>query len=149
MADPKSLRFTRHAEDVILERRLDRSWIERTVRQPDWSRPDPFRPGVERRFRRIPEFGDRVLRVACAEAEHEIRILTIFFERAETVMTPKVKYSPEDNAAYIRLSQQDILESAEVAPGVVFDYDAEGRIVGIELLDARAQLSPEVLTEAA
>jgi uncharacterized protein YuzE len=64
-------------------------------------------------------------------------------------MTSKIKYSPEDNAAYIRLSQQAILESAEVAPDVVFDYDAEGRIVGIELLDARAQLSPDVLTEAA
>jgi uncharacterized protein YuzE len=64
-------------------------------------------------------------------------------------MTPKIKYIPEDNAAYIRLSQQDILESAEVAPGLVFDYNAEGRIVGIELLDARAQLSPDLLTEAA
>ncbi|MGE0749373.1 MAG: DUF2283 domain-containing protein [Variibacter sp.] len=39
--------------------------------------------------------------------------------------------------------------SAEVAPGVVFDYDAKGRIVGIELLDARAQLSAELLGEAA
>lgn len=30
-----------------------------------------------------------------------------------------------------------------------FDYDAEGRIVGIELLDARAQLPADVLAEAA
>lgn len=64
-------------------------------------------------------------------------------------MTPMIKYRPEDNAAYIRLSQEKILESAEVAPDVVFDYDAEGRIVGIELLDARAQLSPELLTATA
>lgn len=64
-------------------------------------------------------------------------------------MTPAIKYRPEDNAAYIRLSQQKVLDSAEVAPGVVFDYDAEGRIVGIELLDARAQLAPELLIEAA
>jgi uncharacterized protein YuzE len=64
-------------------------------------------------------------------------------------MTPMIKYSAEDNAAYIRLSQDKILESAEVAPDVVFDYDVEGRIVGIELLDARAQLSPELLGEAA
>jgi uncharacterized protein YuzE len=64
-------------------------------------------------------------------------------------MTPTVKYRSEDNAAYIRLSQQKIVDSAEVAPDVVFDYDAEGRIVGIELLDARAQLSPELLVEAA
>jgi uncharacterized protein YuzE len=64
-------------------------------------------------------------------------------------MTPTIKYRPEDNAAYIRLSQQTILDSAEVAPDVVFDYDAEGRIVGIELLDAKAQLSPELLVDAA
>lgn len=41
-----------------------------------------------------------------------------------------------------------VLDSAEVSPGVIFDYDTEGRIVGIELLDARAQLSPELLIEA-
>jgi uncharacterized protein YuzE len=64
-------------------------------------------------------------------------------------MTPTVKYRSEDNAAYIRLSQQKIVDSAEVAPDVVFDYDAEGRIVGIELLDARAQLAPELLIDAA
>ncbi len=64
-------------------------------------------------------------------------------------MKPMIKYRPEDNAAYIRLSQQKVLDSAEVAPDVVFDYDAEGRIVGIELLDAKAQLSPELLIEAA
>ena len=64
-------------------------------------------------------------------------------------MKPTIKYHPEDNAAYIRLSQQKILESAEVAPGIVFDYDEQGRVVGIELLDARAQLSPELLTDVA
>jgi uncharacterized protein YuzE len=64
-------------------------------------------------------------------------------------MTPTLKYHPEDNAAYIRLSEAKIQESAEVAPDVVFDYDADGRIVGIELLDARAQLAPELLTGAA
>jgi YD repeat-containing protein len=64
-------------------------------------------------------------------------------------MTPRITYQPEDNAAYIRFSQDKILTSAEVSPDVVFDYDAEGRIVGIELLDARAQLSPELLIEAA
>ncbi|ABD86164.1 DUF2283 domain-containing protein [Rhodopseudomonas palustris] len=64
-------------------------------------------------------------------------------------MSPIVKYQAEDNAAYIRLSSGNVLESAEVAPNVIFDYDAEGRIVGIELLDARAQLSAELLSSAA
>jgi uncharacterized protein YuzE len=64
-------------------------------------------------------------------------------------MKPTIKYHAEDNAAYIRLSEQKILDSAEVAPDIVFDYDEQGRIVGIELLDAKAQLSPELLVDAA
>lgn len=52
-----------------------------------------------------------------------------------------VKYGPASNAAYIRLSSATVLESEEVSPGVVFDFDAEGHIVGIELLDAKTQLS--------
>ncbi len=81
MPDRKPLRFTRHAEDAIAERELDDDWIEKTVREPEWSRPDPRRAGVERRFRAIPEFGDRILRVACIETADEIRILTVFFDR--------------------------------------------------------------------
>ena len=64
-------------------------------------------------------------------------------------MTPSITYRPEDNAAYIRLSSAKVQESEEVSPDVVFDYDAEGRIVGIELLDARAQLPDNALDEAA
>jgi uncharacterized protein YuzE len=64
-------------------------------------------------------------------------------------MKPTIKYQADDNAAYIRLSGSDILESSEVAPNVVFDYDVDGRIVGIELLNARAQLSAELLSDAA
>jgi hypothetical protein len=77
----KPLFFTQHARDAIDERELDPRWIERTVRTPEWTIPDPRRPGVERRFRRIPEYGNRVLRAACYETALEIRILTIFFDR--------------------------------------------------------------------
>jgi uncharacterized protein YuzE len=62
---------------------------------------------------------------------------------------PDVRYDAEANAAYIRLSSGRVLESAEVAANVVFDFDANGRIVGIELLDARAQLDTALLTTAA
>ena len=81
MPDRKPLRFTKHAEDAIVERELDQSWIERTVREPEWAVPDPRRPQVECRFRVIPEFGGRVLRAACVETADEIRVLTVFFDR--------------------------------------------------------------------
>ena len=81
MADGKPLLFTRHSEDAVFERQLELAWIEQTAREPQWSAPDPRRPGVERRFRIIPEFGDRILRVACLESTEEIRIITVFFDR--------------------------------------------------------------------
>ena len=65
----------------MAERNLDRSWIERTVRAPDWRESDPADPAVERRFAVLAERGGRVLRVACVETATEIRILTAFIDR--------------------------------------------------------------------
>ena len=64
-------------------------------------------------------------------------------------MKPTITYRPADNAAYIRLSGARVLESAEISPHVFFDYDDKGRIVGIELLDAKSQLPADALAEAA
>ncbi|WP_376738698.1 DUF4258 domain-containing protein [Rhodopseudomonas sp. B29] len=77
----KPLFFTVHARDAVRERELDVTWVERTVWEPTWSQPDPNGKGVERRFRAIPEFGGRILRVACLETADEMRILTVFFDR--------------------------------------------------------------------
>lgn len=77
----KPLRFTNHVLTTMAERNLDRSWIERTMRAPDWREPDPADPAVERRFAVVPERGGRVLRVACVETAAEIRILTAFLDR--------------------------------------------------------------------
>ncbi|MCR9124029.1 MAG: DUF2283 domain-containing protein [Phyllobacteriaceae bacterium] len=60
-----------------------------------------------------------------------------------------VTYRAEDNAAYIRFSKEPVLESEEVSAGVILDYDEDGHIVGMELLDADKQLSPALLTTAA
>ena len=64
-------------------------------------------------------------------------------------MTPTVKYDPEADAAYVRFSPERVEESEEVADGIVLDYDSDGRIVGIEVMDARRHLSPELLDKAA
>lgn len=64
-------------------------------------------------------------------------------------MSPIVKYDAEANAAYIRFSPEKVAESEEVSDGIVLDYDADGHIVGMEVLDARAHLSPELLAKAA
>ncbi|NGO55178.1 DUF2283 domain-containing protein [Mesorhizobium camelthorni] len=61
----------------------------------------------------------------------------------------KVEYDEAANAAYIRFSTEAVLESEEVAEGIVLDYDTDGRIVGMEVLDARRHLPPAVLVKAA
>ena len=64
-------------------------------------------------------------------------------------MKPAVEHDALANAAYIRFSKEDVLESAQVAESIIFDYDEQGRLVGMEVLDARTHLSPATLDEAA
>lgn len=62
---------------------------------------------------------------------------------------PTVAYDPEADAAYIRFSAGTVEESEEVSPGIVLDYDKDGHIVGMEVLQARKQLPPDMLVQAA
>jgi uncharacterized protein YuzE len=48
----------------------------------------------------------------------------------------KVKYDKEVDVLYITFSENQIAESNEDKPGIIFDYDNSGTIVGIEILDA-------------
>jgi YD repeat-containing protein len=50
------------------------------------------------------------------------------------------------DAVYLNLTDRPIKDSAE--DGIVVDYDAEGRIVGVEILDASKRTDdPEVLKQ--
>ena len=48
----------------------------------------------------------------------------------------KLNYYPETDSLYIDLSEKPSVESQEVSAGVVLDYDAEGRLVGIDVDNA-------------
>ena len=47
----------------------------------------------------------------------------------------KIEFDQHADAMYIRLRSGAVAESEEIRPGVVFDYDAEGKVLGIEMLD--------------
>jgi len=53
----------------------------------------------------------------------------------------KVSFDRENDALYVRFSDEEIAETAEVRPGVMFDYDAKGRIIAFEILDASRNLA--------
>ncbi len=48
----------------------------------------------------------------------------------------KVTYDPEVDVLRIVLSDAAIEESDEDKPGVILDYDKEGNVVGLEILEA-------------
>jgi len=45
----------------------------------------------------------------------------------------KFYYYPETDSLYIDLSEKTSVDSREVAPGVVLDFDAGGNLVGIDI----------------
>lgn len=63
-------------------------------------------------------------------------------------MTLSFNYDPATDAAYLRFSAGEIIESEEVSPGVVLDYDADGRIVALEVMKAGERLPKDVLHAA-
>lgn len=45
----------------------------------------------------------------------------------------KVQYYPETDTLYIDLAEGPGADTQEVAPGVVLDFDADSRLVGMEI----------------
>lgn len=52
----------------------------------------------------------------------------------------KVIYDPSVDALTIILSDVPVETSDEVEAGIVFDYDKDGNVVGIEILDASMRI---------
>lgn len=46
----------------------------------------------------------------------------------------KLTVDPEADALYLRLNDEEIADSEQVASGVVLDYDAQDNVVGVEML---------------
>lgn len=52
----------------------------------------------------------------------------------------KAHYDPEVDALSIKWGNTQYTESNEVAPGVILDYDLDGNVIGVEVLDASKQI---------
>ncbi|MBX3492893.1 MAG: DUF2283 domain-containing protein [Parvibaculum sp.] len=52
----------------------------------------------------------------------------------------KVRLDEQADALYIRFEETRIEETEEVSPGVMLDFDAQGRVVGIEMLNVKQRL---------
>jgi len=74
----------------------------------------------------------------------------------EATIPLRVTYDPEANAAYIYLAEEPPsgwrhgktvpLDTIEVGGMINLDLDEDGRLMGLEVLDARSVLSDQLLT---
>ncbi|MDP8239225.1 MAG: DUF2283 domain-containing protein [Candidatus Hatepunaea meridiana] len=44
------------------------------------------------------------------------------------------EYDSEADAAYIKIAEGEIADTREMVDGIILDYDAEGKVLGVEIL---------------
>ena len=57
----------------------------------------------------------------------------------------RLKVDHKNDALYFRINEAAIVESEEIKPGVILDYDANDNVVGIEILGLSKRVPIEML----
>ncbi|MDJ0661581.1 MAG: DUF2283 domain-containing protein [Crocosphaera sp.] len=52
-------------------------------------------------------------------------------------MTFQINYDQQVDAAYFRFEDQTVLDSEEIADGIIVDYNEYNKVVGVELLGVK------------
>ena len=52
----------------------------------------------------------------------------------------KMRYDGKVDALYLSLDDSEVVESEEVQPGIILDFNSENQVVGIEVLDVRRRV---------
>ncbi len=58
----------------------------------------------------------------------------------------RIKVDKEGDALYFRLDESRIVESEEVRPGIILDFDEKDRVVGVEFLGISERATQEELS---
>lgn len=59
----------------------------------------------------------------------------------------RVQFDEQADAVYLRLDDSAIVESEEVLPGVVLDFNGDRQLVGVEILRVKARVPLSDLRE--
>lgn len=70
-----------HAQTVIAERGIHPDWIERILANPERVEQGKNDPVLRHAIGRIPEHGNRVLRVVYNGSVEPVRVVTVYFDR--------------------------------------------------------------------
>jgi uncharacterized protein YuzE len=53
----------------------------------------------------------------------------------------RIRYDDKVDALYLELDDSEVVDSDEVKPGIVVDFNAKEEVVGIEVLDFKRRIS--------
>ena len=56
-------------------------------------------------------------------------------------------YDKKEDAFYIRFSESPYQKSEEIQEGIIFDYDKNGKLIGIEILDASRKIPSKLISQ--
>jgi uncharacterized protein YuzE len=59
----------------------------------------------------------------------------------------KVHFDEKTDALYFRLDDSKIIESEEVKPGIILDFNEKNQVVGIEILNVKKRVPEASLKE--
>jgi uncharacterized protein YuzE len=59
----------------------------------------------------------------------------------------KVQFDQKADALYFRLDDSTIVDSEEVKPGVILDYNRKNQVVGVEILNVKKRVPKASLKE--
>ena len=56
----------------------------------------------------------------------------------------KIEFDPQADAAYLELFEGNVERSEQIEPGVIADFDEQGRLLGFEILyvSKRSSITP-------
>ena len=55
----------------------------------------------------------------------------------------RLKIDKKNDALYFRLDESTIIDSQEIQPGIILDYDSNNQVVGIEILGISKRTNQE------
>ena len=58
----------------------------------------------------------------------------------------RIRYDEKMDALYIRFRESKYSESDEIKDGFILDFDENGNVIGIEILDASSYILPSELS---
>ena len=127
-----------HAADVIAQREIETTWVVRVLTNPERTEADRSDPTLTHALGRIEERDDRLLRVLynASVAAHCYRLLRPPAARQDM----RIRYDEKVDALYLRLDDSKVVESEEVKPGIVLDFNAKKQVVVIEVLDLKRRV---------